>query len=228
MAFPRLILAGGGSAADSWPLDRQFTSWLSPHSTILYLPIALLEPRRTFITCLEWLTQTLAPFGHTNIEMWTDLSDKTAADLNRFDAVYIGGGNTYWLLHQLRTQQLDRALTDFIQHGHPVYGGSAGAIILGRDIQTCAHLDQNTVGLSDTRGLDVVHNYAVWCHYQPDDDARIAAFRAQSGVPVLALSERAGVCLDGTDLIALGYEPTICFTRSGHLTIAVGERLPTV
>jgi dipeptidase E len=226
VAHPRVLLAGGGSADDSRPLDQVFASWVGPHGTLLYLPIAMMESDRSFTSCLDWLTQTFAPFGLANIQMWTDVSGKSAHDLTQFDAVYIGGGNTFWLLHQLRSHHLDSALTEFIRQGHPVYGGSAGAIILGRDIQTCAYMDRNTVGIADTRGLDVVCGYAVWCHYRPGDDDHIAAFVARSGAPVLALSERGGVCLEGEHLIAAGYEPTIQFTDTGRTAVAVGEIVP--
>jgi dipeptidase E len=219
------MLAGGGGADDSRPLDQVFASWVGPHATILYLPIAMMVPGRNFTAAREWLTQAFAPFGLTNISMWTDVSDKTASNLTSFDAVYIGGGNTFWLLHQLRAHRLDAALTDFIRQGYPVYGGSAGAIILGRDIQTCAHMDQNTIGLTDTHGLDVLHGYAVWRHYHSDDDERIAALAARAGIPVLALSERAGVYLEGNHFTATGFEPTIHFTGTDRTMIAVGGHI---
>jgi dipeptidase E len=215
MASPRVVVAGGGDAADQRPIDQRFTSWLNPRSRILYLPVAMQDPVGTFASNWAWVNQTLTPFDRTNIHMWTTLAGKTAHDLMAFDGIYIGGGNTYWLLHQLRTSGLDAALAEFIAQGGPVYGGSAGAAILGRDIDTCAHMDANIIGLTNTRGLDVLGGYAIWCHYQPEDDARIAAYVAARGLPVLALSERAGVCREGKRLSALGYEPVRRYAGTG-------------
>ena len=226
----RVIVAGGGSAEDQWPIDQQFASWLDPHDSILYLPIAMQDQQAqdAYADSWEWIHQTLAPFGRTNIHMWTSLAGKTAHDLAQFDAVYIGGGNTYWLLHQLRVHRLEAALGNFIRRGRPVYGGSAGAILLGRDIQTCAHLDDNAVGLIDTHGLDMLCGYAIWCHYQPGDVQRIAAFMAAQAMPVLALSERAGVCRDGSRLTAVGYEAVTCFTGAGQTVFGVGELISAI
>ena len=93
--------------------------------------------------------------------------------------------------HHTISSQL-AALVEYADGGHPVYGGSSGAIVLGKDIQTCAHKEANTVQLEDMRGLDLVRGYSLWCHYTPIDDVRIAAFSAKFALPVLALSERGG------------------------------------
>jgi dipeptidase E len=223
MAQPRVIVTGGGSEMDSLPLDRLFYSWLNLHSSILYLPIAMQDPQGIFESSWEWFTHAFAPFNLTNIHMWTTLADKTAQDLNTFDAVFIGGGNTYWLLHQLRATGLDAALIDFIQQGHPVSGGSAGAILLGRDIQTCAHMDPNTIGLTDMRGLDMMLGYAIWCHYTPDDDRRILAYIGTHNIQALALTERAGIYRDGGRLFAGGYDPVLQFSASGRAMFSAGE-----
>lgn len=225
MGPPRIALAGGGGAEDSVPLDQQFAAWLSPDAHLLYLPLALNSPARHFADAYDWLSVTLAPFGLTRICMWTELAGKSAADFDPFDGIYIGGGNTYWLLHQIRAAAFDTALADFVAQGRPIYGGSAGAIVLGRDIVTCAHLDRNSVGLADTAGLDLLGGAAVWCHYRAADDPQIEAVVARFTMPVLAISERAGIAREGDELRSVGYEAAFRFTAAGRERIAPGERL---
>ncbi len=96
---------------------------------------------------------------------------------------------------------------------------------MGQDILTCAHLDENRVGLDDSRGLNMVSDFCVWCHYQPEDDKRIFEYVTRNGWPVLALSERSGVSVAGVNLTAQGYDPTHVFTSNGKQTVNVGEMI---
>ncbi len=164
----RLLLAGGGGAEDSRPLDELFA-------------------------------------------VWTELPRGNYSGLARFDSVYIGGGNTYELLHAMRSSGFAEAVARFADRGGAVYGGSAGAAVLGRDISTVASMDTNGVGLIDTRGLDLVGGYSAWCHYEPGHDPQIMRYVAGRGEPVLALPERAGVCVSGEEIRAIGYEPVAVF-----------------
>jgi dipeptidase E len=227
MSQRRLILAGGGDADDSRPLDRHFASWVGRSGKILYLPIAMAGSGRAYDTSCNWLRMTLGPFGLGQIEMWPSLEGKTADDLWRFEAAYIGGGNTFRLLQLLRAAGLDTALMEFMDGGHPVYGGSAGAVILGKDIRTAAHTDANAVRLEDTHGLDVARGYSIWCHYEPAADGQIAAFVAKYALPVLALSERGGAALDGNEFTAVGHDPAVLFTKGERAEIAVGDAIPS-
>ena len=143
--------------------------------------------------------------------MWTDLSEHRASELDEFDAVYIGGGNTFALLAQLRESGFDRYLRAHIQHGMAVYGGSAGAVVLGRDIRTVTHLDRNDVGLTETQGLNLANGHAVWVHYQPQDDDLIRAYVQQYQQPVLAIPERSGTVINKDGLHTVGYEAVYRF-----------------
>ena len=223
----RIMAAGGGGLQDGCPLLEQFAAWTGATGRVLFLPIAQAGTGRPFAECLAWGRATLEPFGIRDITMWTDLSAEDHSGLAEFDAVFIGGGNTFSLLDQVRRSGFDTALVRFLSGGGAVYGGSAGAILLGRDILTCAHLDENHMGLDDTRGLGVLGGYCAWCHYRPEDDGRIAEYIARHGWPVLALSERAGVSAEGSILSARGYDPTYVFTAGDVQVIPVGAEIPT-
>jgi dipeptidase E len=222
----RLILAGGGGTEDSRPLDERFAEWIGPSGRMLYWPIAMDGQRPcTYAQCLDWVSSVYHPLGVTDIEMWTNLADRDPGELDRFDAVYIGGGNTFRLLYLVRQSGFDHALARFVAQGGAIHGGSAGAILLGRDIMTCAHLDTNEVGIVDTAGLDLASGYAIWCHYQPEDGERIAAYIEQYGFPVLALSEHSGVQIEDERMSAISFEPLVLFTFHGRRVIDVGEQI---
>lgn len=220
----KIALAGGGGAGDSRLLDELFAAWIGPQGRLLYWPLAF-RGIRPFQSCLEWIRATFGPLGITNITMWTDLSEHRAAELDDFDAVYIGGGNTFVLLKQLQESGFKLHIKAYAHSGHPIYGGSAGAVVLGRDIRTVTHLDRNDSGLSETRGLNIAEGYAIWVHYQPHDDNLIDAYFQKYRQPVLAISERSGIVIEKTRFHTVGFELAYRFDSQGKFEIQGGAQL---
>jgi dipeptidase E len=210
----KVALAGGGDSKDSHPLDELFAAWIGSQGRLLYWPVAL-RGMRSFESCLEWITETLAPVNISDISMWTDLLEHQAWELEAFDAVFIGGGNTFNLLAELQRSGFDRHLKTFIQHGKPVCGGSAGAIVLGRDIRTARHFDLNNTTLVGTGGLDLAEGHAIWPHYRTQHDGLIAAYVQEFHQPVLAIPERSGIAIEVTGMRTVGYEPSYRFDGQG-------------
>lgn len=214
----KVALGGGGGAADSRLLDEVFAAWIGSGGKLLYLPCAL-RGIRPFPSCLEWMTTTFAPFDVTDITMWNDLSEHRATELDEFDAVYIGGGNTFALLAELRRSGFEHTLTEYVRRGKAIYGGSAGAAVLGRDIRTVTYLDRNEVGLVETRGLNLAKGHAIWVHYQPQDDHLIEAYVRQYRQSVIALSERSGIVIEQDRLRTVGFEPAYRFDEQGKFEV---------
>ena len=153
-----VILAGGGSPAESRPLDERFASWVGAAGRLLYLPIALPEQSPLRLGCEGWVRSVFGPLGVTNIQTWyepdLDAARSNPDELKRFDAIYIGGGNTYRLRQILRSREFDGPIADFGRAGGPIYGGSAGAIVLGQDIGVAELAgDPDDFGDADTTGL---------------------------------------------------------------------------
>ncbi|MEZ4673036.1 MAG: Type 1 glutamine amidotransferase-like domain-containing protein [Caldilineaceae bacterium] len=200
-------------------LDATFASWIGAHGRLLYLPLAmrgLLE----FSNCFTWITETLGPLGVTNITMWHDLSSHRKSELADFDAIYIGGGNTYSLLAEFLESGFAGYLREYVYDGGYVYGGSAGAVLLGRDLRTVAHIDTNNIGLQETACLNLAQDHAVWVHYTAADDAHIRRFSQATTFPVIAVAERTGVIIEAGTITTVGYEPAYQFTVLGKQPIA--------
>ena len=210
----KVALAGGGGANDSRLLDEVFATWVGSHGKLLYWPMAL-RGIRLFPSCLEWITTTFAPLNVTDITMWTQLSEHKASELEAFDAVYIGGGNTFNLLTELKASGFERYLRAYVQDGKAVFGGSAGAAVLGRDIRTVNHLDRNEVALTDTQGLNLADGHAIWVHYRLQDDRLINAYVHETQQSVLAISERSGIVIEKAGIRAVGFEPVYRFDAHG-------------
>lgn len=141
--------------------------------------------------------------------------DLRQIDLNssQYSGVYIGGGNTFKLLKIFKETRFDVSLKKFLENGGTVYGGSAGAIILGKDIMTCAHLDENQVGLKDFSGLNLINEYSIWCHYESGNDELIDKYIGSRQIPVIAIPEKSGILLNGESIEVIGQEPCYQFEK---------------
>lgn len=156
-----IILGGGRGSKYSKETDELIKKILQENKKkILYVPIAL-RNYKTFKECLNWFTKTY-PEREYNIKMLEDFKKITQKELNTFDVVFIGGGNTYNLLKEIRTTKFDKKLIKYSKQ-KTIYGGSAGAIILGKNITTSN--DENNTKLKNLQGLSLI-NYAIWPHYE--------------------------------------------------------------
>jgi dipeptidase E len=160
--------------------------------------------------------------------MWTSLDEIATVDLSDFAGIYIGGGNTYSLLHAVRSANAADRLVEYAMQGGVIYGGSAGAILLGSDIGTAARMDSNEAGLTDTSGLGLALGYAIWCHHSPEGLPLVREWTASTGRPVLAMSERAGVVREGGDLRVAGFEPVILIDGRQEVELHPDDRIPAV
>lgn len=203
----RIALAGGGSERDSAPVDRYFSDWLEPGSRLLYIPIALGTTNDGYAKAGQWLRRVFEPLGVGYVDVWTDLDSYRPYDISNFDGLYLGGGNTFLLLYELRRSGLAEVIRRCARQDLPVYGGSAGAVVLGRDIMTVHHLDPNTAPLTDTTGLDLALGCSVWVHYEDAHRSLIEEYQRNHGGRSVVLSERSAVAIEEGQVYSVGSAP---------------------
>jgi dipeptidase E len=141
--------------------------------------------------------------------MWVeeDLKTKTKEDYLQFSGIYIGGGNTYKLLKELKEFETFDILSSLAKEGLPIYGGSAGAIILAKTIIPAGFLDENKVGISDFSALNLVQGYDIWCHYTGTEDDLILEYMNKFALKkIIAIPENAGLIVseDGIEEVGPG------------------------
>jgi len=90
--------------------------------------------------------------------------------LQQYTAIFIGGGNTFKLLKEIKDSRFDEKLLEYLNHGGFVYGGSAGAIIFGKTIKSAEYADINNVGLTDLSGFNLIGGKDIFCHYSANDN----------------------------------------------------------
>ncbi len=193
-----IFLSGGGDEKKSWVIDQKFVSILKTKK-ILYIPVALNRDFLGFEEAYDWVVSCLSSHSKEFLEiiMNLDLNKITDEDLNHFEAVYIGGGNTYKLLYLFKISKFEIKLKKFYENGGIIYGGSAGAIVLGKNIATVEEEKKENNGKClFEEGLNLLNNYSIICHFNPEEKLRIEKiknFIKKFKIPVLALPEGSGL-----------------------------------
>lgn len=156
--------------------------------------------------------------------MVLDLSQISNDGLGKYRAIYIGGGNTFKLLDEIRRTGFDKKLVEFIKQGGIAYGGSAGAIIMGKNIETVIEEKDRDI---DPAGLDLLNGYCIRCHYQDSDNKQIYNFIERVGDPVLAIPEGSGLIITNQNALAVGDEPIVIIKKDQEkIYLQAGESLP--
>jgi dipeptidase E len=192
----KLFLSGGGSGEDSLNLDKRFIESIDKTKPVLYIPIAMDSNKHPYPECLGWLKGNFSNFNFDNFVMWTeeDLKNKREEDFKHFSGIYIGGGNTFKLLDDLKKFGTFEILQTLAHKDIPIYGGSAGAIILTRSILSASYFDTNAIDLKYFSALNMTHGFDIWCHYNTSMKEDIITFIDQYNLnKTLALPENSGL-----------------------------------
>lgn len=74
-----------------------------------------------------------------------DLKNKNSAtlrnDLSQYDVIFVAGGNTYYLLNEVKKSGFDIVIKELLNKGVVYIGASAGSMILGPDINHLKTVD---------------------------------------------------------------------------------------
>lgn len=89
---------------------------------------------------------------------------KSNAEIESFDYLYITEGNTFEVLSLLRERDLDSVFINAFQNGATYIGASAGALIAGVSIEPAEDFDKNFVRMSNYKGLGL-YDGVVIPHY---------------------------------------------------------------
>jgi len=214
----KLFISGGGQANKTKKLDGLFFSLIPKIKRMLYIPIAMPTKIYSQGDCFDWVTQVFPKFGVRKIDMWTDLNGRKYSQLEDYGAVYFGGGNTFTLLHHVKKTGFDKLLLHYYNNGGTIYGGSAGAIILGLDIGTASFggdADENLVKLKDLSGLRLVKNFSIQCHYSSSDDIDAINYVQSTKLNIIALPDETGLYINDDTIKVVGDKSAFVFLKSG-------------
>jgi len=103
-----------------------------------------------------------------------DLKNKTEellkAELKDIDAVFVEGGNTFYLLYWVHKSGFDKVLKEFLDRGGVYVGASAGSILVSPSIETCGWKGGDRAGVVKLDNLDGLKfvNFSIYPHFEED------------------------------------------------------------
>ena len=127
---------------------------------LLFITIAVDGEKDTDRTWLEEEYATILDLGIKE-ENITEYHYEENIDFSNYDIIYMIGGNTFYLLKELREKKLAEKIIQAINDGVIYIGSSAGSIILGKTIETALPYDENWVNLIDFKGLNIVNGIII-------------------------------------------------------------------
>jgi peptidase E len=132
----------------------------------------------------------LEEIGFTSIEFINLNEGLEPKALEKFDLVYVCGGNTFAIYKKIKESGLASKIEELVKDGKLIYVGvSAGSIIAGPNIEIAgwgSEGDENEVGLRDLKGLGLT-KVSVFPHYHEELKAEVEIFKEKVNYPVVEL-----------------------------------------
>jgi dipeptidase E len=176
--------------------------WRGKIDSIVFIPYASLDEKDS----IEKNKAALSKL-HITVESLPD-DERASKILERAQAIYVGGGNTYKLLDTLQSRHLLEPLRKRILNGMPYMGSSAGTVIIAPTIQTT-----NDMAIIVPKSFKALHilPFQINVHFSDTLQCSPGEFRADrllefvqlNETPILALRQGSWLEVDG-GTISLG------------------------
>ena len=151
------------SLYESIELVKKFLDKNTESKKILFIPTAAnVEEYKKYMHLTQ---KAFEDFGYKveNFDVSIFSEEIAKEKLSEAKIVFISGGNTFYLLQELKRKNLTSYLKERIENGLLYIGESAGSVIAAPDIEYASVIDDKTVAteLDDYAGLNLVDFYIV-------------------------------------------------------------------
>ena len=151
------------SLYESIELVKKFLDKNTESKKILFIPTATnADEYKKYIHLTQ---KVFEDFGYEveNFDVSIFSEEIAKEKLSQAKIVFISGGNTFYLLQELKRKNLTSYLKERIENGLIYIGESAGSVIVASDIEYASIVDDKTLAteLDDYTGLNLVDFYIV-------------------------------------------------------------------
>ena len=132
--------------------------------TVAFIPTASIH--EDFNQYVEEGREALVSLGLTIKELEITQCEQKEIEtvLRNCDCIYVSGGNTFFLMQELRRTGTDRLIVEQVEKGKLYIGESAGAMVFAPNIEYATKMDNHlsmTPGFNDFTALGIVNFYPV-------------------------------------------------------------------
>jgi len=151
------------SLYESIELVKKFLDKNTESKKILFIPTAAnVEEYKKYMHLTQKAFEDFS-YEVENFDVSVFSEEIAKEKLSEAKIVFISGGNTFYLLQELKRKNLITYLKERIENGLLYIGESAGSVIAAPDIEYASVIDDKTVAteLDDYTGLNLVDFYIV-------------------------------------------------------------------
>ncbi|PQP83191.1 peptidase S51 [Paenibacillus sp. PCH8] len=176
--------------------------------TVTFIPTAAIREQVNFY--VQNGRKALEEMGLVvdELEISTASPQEIESKLQRNDMIYVTGGNTFFLLQELKKSGADQLIQAHIQAGKIYIGESAGSIILAPHIEYVKEMDDSKVAsdLESYRALNVIDFYPVPHHgcFPFVESAEKVLAEYQSELPLIPITNAQAIVVEGDQIKVVG------------------------
>jgi len=213
----RILLISNSTVHSRGYLDHvedEIKAFLGPAKTVLFFPFALFD-RDDYAAKAK---ARFAAMGYPLESAHTAGNPQKAID--RADAIFIGGGNTFRLLKALQDLELLEPIRRKVKSGAPYIGSSAGSNVAGPTIKTTKDMPIVQPRSFDSLGLVP---FQISPHYLDRDpnsthmgetqEERVLQFLEENETPVVGIREGAWLLIENGAVTLKGKTGARIFRR---------------
>lgn len=216
----KLFLSSAGIVPET---KEDFLKMLSKdpgNLNVAFIPTAAdPEKDKTFI---QWSIDQIKEIGMRffTVDLKVENKDTLYKKLNEADVIWINGGNTFYLLDQVRKSGFNQIIEKLLDEGKIYVGVSAGSYLACPNIESAKWKnisDPDIVGLKDLTALNLVKLFVV-AHYEDQFKQDVENGSIATKLPVVALNDKQAIIVSGDELKIVGDKKNILiFNDLKHL-----------
>ncbi|GHU98327.1 putative peptidase Lmo0363 [Clostridia bacterium] len=172
--------------------------------TVTFIPTASVPEKVNFFVGSG--RKALLKLGLTvdELEISTATADEISGKLRRNDYIYVTGGNTFFLLQELKRTGADKIILQQIEAGKLYIGESAGAMIVSPNIEYAKGLDdcKKAPELDGFAALNAVEIYPLPHHTNQPFKRAVEKIIDKYGadLPLRPISNSQAILVNGNDI----------------------------
>lgn len=210
----KLVFYSGGHAHENSELDQTLLNILSKKDvTLTFIPSCSFMAREEYGEFVEqYKKYKIKKIIKFDIDQsYSDTFKSTALNA---DIIHLGGGNTYYFLHNLRKKNILNELKSRVKEGCILTGLSAGAIIMTKNINTAGFpdfdKDENEDDIKNLTAMGLV-NFEFFPHYKNSKryDQELLKHSKNIEHPLYACPDGSGIVVLDKEIRFIG--KTACF-----------------
>jgi dipeptidase E len=197
-----LLLTSNGITSKK--IEKSFLKLLNkkPQNSKIFI-IHSISLKEDFIF-LDFATKELTNLGISkkNITYFNLTKEKLNSNLSNFDVFYVCGGNTFFILNQMKKSKVFKELLKLFPTKKIYLGVSAGSIIAGPEIKIAgwgSEADENQIKLKNFKSLNFT-NLSIFPHYKNKLKKEVQEFQKKVKYKVIPLKDKEALVIQGKSI----------------------------